>query len=117
MKANTDYKITAREGIAGKLTYVGGGVGLGLFAIFGIVNASFVGGVVGLNLAGLIGGFPVDSSILSRIIVVIGMLTGVMVAGLIFVMTGAIAGWAAGKLVDLISAPGAKKDAKVKVGH
>ena len=117
MEANTNDKVTQKEGIAGKLTYVGGGVGLGLFAIFGIVNASFVGGVIGLNLAGLIGGFPVDSSILSRIIVVIGMLTGVMVAGLIFIMAGAIAGWIAGKAVDMISAPAASKEDKAKVSH
>ena len=100
----TDRKDT----MASRLTYVGGGVGLGLFAIFGIVNASFVGGIIGLNLAGMISGFPVDSTLLARALVVIGMIVGIMVAGMIFIMTGAIAGWALGKTVDALRAPAAK---------
>jgi len=93
-----------KEKMSSMLTYVGGGIGLGLFAVFGILNASFVGGIVGINIAGAIMGLPLESNIISRIIVAIGMLSGVMVAGLIFISAGAVLGWVVGKSADYVRA-------------
>lgn len=100
MKTQTGTKETKHEGITTKMTFAGGGVGLAMFAVFGVVNASFLGGIIGINIAGALTGFPVDSSILSRAIVAIGMIMGIMIAGLMFVMAGSLAGWIIGKVFD-----------------
>jgi len=75
-------------------------MGICAFAVYGVINASFIGGIMGLNLAGAVMGFPVESTLLAKVLVALGMLSGVMVAGLIFVAAGAAAGWMAGKLID-----------------
>lgn len=85
-----------------KLTYIGAGAGLVLFAVFGLLPGSFLGGVMGLNLSGLLFGYPVTASVLSRIIIAIGMLLGVMVSGLIFIIAGSTFGWLVGLAVDSI---------------
>lgn len=82
------------------LTYTGAGLGLGLYAVFGVLKSSFIGGIIGINLAGVIMGLPLESNVLSRVIVALGMLLGIMVAGLIFVSAGASLGWAIGKVAD-----------------
>jgi len=87
---------------ATKLGLAGGGAGLMIFAIYGIVDASFIGGLMGLNLAGLLMGFPVESALLSRGLVALGMLSGVFFAGVLFVSIGASTGWLLGKLIDII---------------
>jgi hypothetical protein len=89
------------EGMATRAALAGGGMGLGLFAIYGVINASFIGGIMGLNLAGAIMGFPVESALLSKVLVAFGMLSGVLAAGLIFIAVGSTAGWLAGKLIDI----------------
>lgn len=99
MSSSQDEK-KRKEKMSSKLAFLGGGAGLGLFAVFGVINASFVGGIIGINLAGVILGFPVESTLLARAFVAIGMLTGVMVAGLLFVMGGSLLGWAIGKGID-----------------
>ena len=88
-------------GRAGRLAYVGAGVGIGLFALFGLLPGAFLGGVLGLDISGSLFGFPVDASLLSRAIVIISMVLGVMVAGLIFIVGGASAGWIIGHMLDL----------------
>jgi len=86
-----------------KLTYMGAGVGIVLFALFGLLPGSFLGGVMGLNLSSLLFGAPVEPGIFSRIIIVLSMLTGVLVSGLIFVTGGATLGWLAGYCVDAMA--------------
>ena len=88
-----------------KLAYIGAGAGLVLFAIFGLLPGSFFGGVMGLNLSGLLFGYPVASSVISRLIVAVSMFIGVMVSGLIFLIAGATLGWLSGFVVDLIRKP------------
>lgn len=90
------------ESIASMLAFVGGGGGIALFVFSEVINASFLGGIVGLNVAGALTGYPVDSSVLARIAVAIGMLGGVLVAGLIFLMAGALTGWVIGKVADIV---------------
>jgi hypothetical protein len=87
-----------------KLTYMGAGCGIVLFAVFGLLPGSFLGGVMGLNIAGKLLGFPVASSIASRMIVGASMVVGVMVAAIMFVTATALAGWLVGTVVDALRA-------------
>lgn len=103
MKTATTDKTGRKEGITSALMMAGMGVGLGAFAVLGIVNASFIGGIVGLNIAGAIMGFPVESALIARVLVALGMLGGVAVAGLVFITAGAVAGWALGRTVDAVN--------------
>lgn len=100
--ASTEKRIRKTEHLSVRLSLIGGGAGLGLFAVFGVLNASFIGGIIGVNIAGLLLGFPVESGMLSRGIVALGMLLGIMLAGLMFIIAGALTGWSIGKLIDLI---------------
>ncbi len=88
--------------IAKKGLYVGAGAGLVLFALIGLLPGSFIGGVVGLSIAGNLFGTPVGAALLPRIIVGMSMVLGVMVAGVVFVVGGSLAGWAIGYLIDLV---------------
>lgn len=101
-----------KERITNRLSYLGGGVGVALFAIFGLLPGSFLGGVLGLNVAGVLFGSPVMPSMLSRIIVAAGMLTGVMVTGLIFVTAGATLGWIAGTVIEVVTKTGREAEEK-----
>jgi hypothetical protein len=100
-----DWKM--KERIAHKMIYLGAGAGFILFAIYGILPGTFLGGIAGLGLAGMIFGRPVEPGIVSRILVTLSMLTGVMVSGLIFVTVVSTVGYMVGNLID--SARGARK--------
>jgi hypothetical protein len=95
----------AMEKLAKKLTYIGAGIGLVLFAILGLLPGSFLGGAMGLKIVGTLFGHPVTSGVLQRIIVAASMLIGVMVAGIIFVVGCSVAGWLVGTAVDALRAP------------
>ncbi|GAB4390960.1 MAG: hypothetical protein Kow0025_26540 [Thermodesulfovibrionales bacterium] len=92
----------ADKRMAKKTTYMGAGVGLVLFAIFGLLPGSMLGGAMGLNIAGLLFGTPVTSNVLPRLIVGVSMLLGVMVAGIIFVFGSSLAGWLLGTAIDAV---------------
>ena len=62
------------ERMAPKTTYLGAGIGLVLFAIIGLLPGSLLGGAMGLNIVGVLFGYPVTASLLSRIIVAASML-------------------------------------------
>lgn len=91
-----------------KLTYIGAGCGLVLFALFGLLPGSFLGGVMGLNLAGTLLGAPVTSGVLPRLIVAASMVVGIMVSGVMFIMASSTAGWLIGTVIDALRAE--KKD-------
>lgn len=91
-----------------KLTLIGAGCGVVLFAVFGLLPGSFLGGVMGLNLAGMLLGLPVTSSVLSRLIVAASMVIGVMVSGIMFITASSLAGWLLGTVADALTAE--KKD-------
>src|SRR5512147_970621 len=74
---------------AKKLTYIGAGCGVVLFAVFGLLPGSFLGGVMGLNIAGMLFGLPLAS-------------------GIMFITASSLAGWIVGTVVDAITAE--KKD-------
>ena len=91
-----------------KLSYIGAGCGIVLFAVFGLLPGSFLGGVMGLKVAGVILGLPVASGALSRLIVAASMVFGVMVSGVMFVTASSLAGWLVGTVADALAAQ--KKD-------
>jgi len=97
-----------------KMTYIGAGCGVVLFAIFGLLPGSFLGGVMGLNFAGMLLGVPVTSGVLSRLIVGASMVLGVMVSGIMFITASTLTGWLLGTVADALTA--GKKEL-VSVNH
>jgi hypothetical protein len=87
-----------------KLSYMGAGCGVVLFAVFGLLPGSFLGGVMGLNIAGLLFGIPVSAGLLPRMIVAASMVVGVMVSGTMFIMASTTLGWLIGTIVDTVKA-------------
>jgi len=85
-----------------KLLYVGAGVGLVLFAIFGLLPGSFIGGVMGLNISGFLFGTPVEPGVIARVIIAVSMLLGIMVSGLVFVVASSTLGWLIGTSIDAL---------------
>lgn len=77
---------------------MGAGVGIALFAVFGLQPGAFIGGLLGLNLANAVEGVEVTPSILARGTVSLGMLLGALGTGLIFTVANAALGWAAGRV-------------------
>ncbi len=83
-----------------RMSYIGAGAGLVLFALIGLLPGSFLGGVVGLNIAGSLFGMPVSSALLPRLIVGLSMLMGVLVSAVIFISGATVAGWLIGYVID-----------------
>ncbi len=83
-----------------KTAYIGAGAGLILFALFGLLYGSLLGGAAGLNLAGWLFGLPVQPGLLARIIILVSMLVGILVAGIAIVTTTSTVGWLVGKLLE-----------------
>ncbi len=85
---------------AKKGLYVGTGAGLILFVLFGLLPGSLLGGAAGINIAGWLFGQPVESALLSRIIVFVFMLIGTLVSGVAIVTGASVLGWMAGWVID-----------------
>lgn len=85
-----------------RLSYFGAGVGLVLFALFGLLPGSFIGGVLGLNIAGKIFGIPITSTVPAKIIIALMMIIGVIVSAVLFIMSTAILGWLIGYIISTI---------------
>jgi hypothetical protein len=86
--------------IARKTTYIGAGAGLVLFALFGLMPGSLLGGAMGINIAGMLFGLPLHPGLVSRVIVLASMLTGVLVAGIVMVTATSTLGWLVGKALE-----------------
>src|SRR5512143_2851654 len=102
-------KITIRR----KGAYIGAGAGLVLFALFGLLPGSLLGGAAGINVAGWLFGLPLQPGLISRAIVLVSMLVGVLVAGIVMVTATSTVGWLVGKL--LVEA--AQEEQKEAMGH
>jgi len=98
--------------IAKKGAYIGAGAGLVLFALFGLLPGSLIGGAMGINIAGWMFGLPLEPGIISRAIVLIAMLVGVLVAGIVIVTATTTVGWLAGRMLE-----GSEKVEKEAVSH
>ena len=79
--------------IARKTAYIGAGAGMVLFALFGLLPGGILGCAMGLNLAGWLFGLPLEPGIISRAIVLVAMLVGILVAGIVMVTAGTTLGW------------------------
>jgi hypothetical protein len=79
---------TAKKGL-----YIGATAGLILFILIGLLPSSFVGGVLGLKIASYVLGTAVETALLSRAVVGVSMVTGVLVTGLVFVVGTSLIGW------------------------
>ncbi|HDO35794.1 MAG TPA: hypothetical protein ENH07_05815 [Nitrospirae bacterium] len=106
-----------KKNMANRLSFICAGAGIALFAVFGLLPGSFIGGVLGLNMAGVMFGTPVAASVLSRIVVAIGMLTGVMVTGLMFLVGGATLGWLIGTIIDVLTGDVKEEAREINSGH
>jgi hypothetical protein len=82
-------------------TLIGAGIGLALFVAIALLPAVLYGGYAGVLLAGGIFGTPVTATILTRSLVVFGMVLGVVGVGSLFAVSGAVAGAAVGALTRI----------------
>ncbi len=99
--------------IARKTAYIGAGAGLVLFALFGLLPGSLLGGAAGINIAGWLFGLPLEPGLISRAIVLMSMLAGVLVAGIVIVTASTTVGWLVGKVLEpRISAEEGAEEAK-----
>jgi hypothetical protein len=83
-----------------KTAFIGAGAGLVLFAIFGLLPGSLLGGAMGINIAGWLFGLPLQPGLVARVIVLVSMLVGVLVAGIVMVTTTSSIGWLTGKVLE-----------------
>ena len=83
-----------------KAAYIGAGAGLVLFAIFGLLPGSLLGGAAGIKFAGMLFGLPLEPGVVSKAIVLLSMLVGVMVSGIAIVTATSTAGWLVGNVID-----------------
>ncbi len=86
--------------VARKTAYIGAGAGLVLFALFGLLPGSLLGGAAGINIAGWLFGLPLDPGLISRGIILISMLAGILVAGIAIVTASTTVGWLVGKVIE-----------------
>lgn len=98
MKETTTHKGWAKKGL-----YVGTGAGIILFALVGLLPGSFVGGFLGLKAVGMLFG-GLEASVISRVIVALSMLTGVLVSAIAFIFGSGVLGWAMGYVADTLKA-------------
>ncbi len=89
-----------KTSISRKTAYIGAGAGLVLFALFGLLPGSLLGGAAGMNIAGWLFGLPLNPGIISRSIVLMSMLIGVLIAGIVIVTASTTVGWLLGKLIE-----------------
>jgi hypothetical protein len=97
---NEGREVNKKNRLSSKLGYVGAGIGLALYAIFGLMPGAYLGGVLGLNMVNAILGVAAEATVLHRVMTAVGMLTGVMVAGMMFTVSGGCLGWLSGMAVD-----------------
>jgi len=83
-------------------TYIGAGVGLVLFGIFGLLTGSLLGGAAGIRFAGMFFGLPLDPGIVSRVVVLASMLVGALVSGVAIVTASSTIGWLGGHALESI---------------
>lgn len=88
--------------MAKKGLYVGTGMGIVLFALIGLLPGSVIGGLIGLKFSEVLLGGVTQTMLLSRMIVAVGMVAGLMVSAVTFVFGAGVLGWMAGGIIDAI---------------
>jgi hypothetical protein len=99
-RTNEKEETNMKNSIDKKSTYIGAGAGLVLFATFGLLPGSLLGGAAGIKAAGMLLGLPLEPGIISRTIVLVSMLMGVLVSGIAIVTATSAAGWLTGKALQ-----------------
>lgn len=99
-RTNEKEEAKMKTSLSRKAAYIGAGAGLVLFAIFGLLPGSLLGGAAGIKFAGMLFGLPLEPGVVSRSIVLLSMLVGVMVSGIAIVTATSTAGWLVGNVLD-----------------
>ena len=97
-----------------KAAYLGAGAGLVLFAIFGLLPGSLLGGAAGIKFAGILFGLPLEPGIISRSLVLLSMLIGVLISGIAIVTAASTTGWLVGTALES-SVPAVAAEQKANV--
>jgi len=97
-------KNAARLNRANPVTFLGGVMGLAIFIGVGLLPSLLYGGYAGLILGSAIFGTPIHESVLGQATVVLGVMSGVLAIGGIFVLGGAILATGAYGLFSAVSA-------------
>jgi hypothetical protein len=97
-------------------TKIGAAIGVIAFLIFGIMPGFFFGSYGSLLvMSHLMGGVPVEPSMLVRVVVAVGVLMGEVCIASVSIVVGAILGTAIGYGVESVSAPAGVKKAEEAV--
>jgi hypothetical protein len=81
---------------------IGAGVGVVLFAVFGLLTSFFIGGVMGVNLAEKFLGYPLTSAVIGRLIISASIGVSVTVAAIMSIGLSSLAGWLIGAIVETV---------------
>jgi hypothetical protein len=93
-----------RNVIARKAALIGTGIGLAMFAVFGLAQGAMVGGVIGLDIINRTMG-AAGETLISRIALAASMIAGIAVAGIIFVVVFSATGWLVGFIAGWLTEP------------
>ncbi len=85
-----------------RLSYVGAGVSIALFVIFGLMPGTLISGLIGLKIISTLTGIPVEPSIISRVLLAVFIFAGVFITALVFVIAGTTIGWLIGTAIDTL---------------
>jgi hypothetical protein len=97
---------TMKTTMARKAAYMGAGAGMAAFALFGLMPGSLLGGAAGIHVAGMLFGLPLESGLITRVIVLASMLVGVLASGIVVVTAATTAGWVIGQTADALMPAG-----------
>ncbi len=98
---------------ANPFTFIGGIIGLVTFLVIGLLPSLLYGGYAGVILGSAIFGTPIHENILAQATVVLGVISGVLAIGGVFVLGGAILATGAYGFFTVISiVPEKKENAK-----
>ena len=101
--------MVTRSELMKKCGLIGSGLGVALFAVFGLLQGALLGGTAGLALANHVFGKTtlvlMANELLPRMILAGSMLAGVIFSCMFFVVTGAAIGVAGGFLMSLVHSP------------
>lgn len=89
-------KVMSTQGV-----YIGTGAGVILFALFGFLPGCLLGGAAGISIAGWLLGFPLDPGLLSRVIILLSMLAGVLISASVIVIALSALGWLFGSFLRI----------------
>ena len=104
-----------RRTIANPFTFIGGMIGLVTFLVVGLLPSLLYGGYAGVILASAIFGTPIHENIFAQATVVLGVISGVLAIGGVFVLGGAIlATGAYGLLAVMHREPAEEEEAEVE---